>query len=273
MTDLRQYTKVFLKEFIDLYKSHPALWQIKNKDYRNREKKAAAYEVLINKCREVEPDCDKDTVVKKINSLRTCYRKEFKKVQRSLKAGATGEEVYKPKLWYFDLLSFINEDSLLSSDSYFYLDEDVTNDFFGGQCDPLTSQSESLSESGRSSPAMFTPSNTSAQKKRKRDEPAESFTERLDEDEFDLLGKIYANKLRKLEKTQRIYAEKIINDTLFEAELGNLNRQCFLVTGDSRRFRSHTNTEIDLKSECPDSDPADTCFVDCVTTGIQQLNR
>ncbi|EEZ99902.1 uncharacterized protein LOC655346 [Tribolium castaneum] len=252
MTDLRQYTKVFLKEFIDLYKSHPSLWQIKNKDYRDRTKKAAAYEVLINKCREVEPECDKDTVVKKINSLRTCYRKEFKKVQRSVKAG--GE--YKPKLWYFDLLSFLNEDSLLSgNDSYFYLDEDATNDFFGGH-DPLTSQSESLSESGPSSPAMF------SKNKRKRDEPAEaSFMQRLEEDEFDLLGKIYASKLRKLEKAQRIYAEKIINDALFEAELGNLNRQWRLVTGDSN-FRSHTNTEIDLKSEYPDSDPADTSFVD-----------
>jgi hypothetical protein len=126
MTDLRQYTKKFIVEFIHLYKSHPTLWQIKNKDYRDKTKKAAAYEILIKKCREVEPDCDKDTVVKKINSLRTCYRKEFKKVQRSITAGDA--EVYKPKLWYYDLLMFLNDSSALSSDSVFYMDEEATND-------------------------------------------------------------------------------------------------------------------------------------------------
>jgi hypothetical protein len=126
MTDLRQYTKKFIVEFIHLYKSHPTLWQIKNKDYRDKTKKAAAYEILIKKCREVEPDCDKDTVVKKINSLRTCYRKEFKKVQRSITAGDA--EVYKPKLWYYDMLMFLNDSSALSSDSVFYMDEEATND-------------------------------------------------------------------------------------------------------------------------------------------------
>ena len=130
MTDLRQYTKKFLIEFIEVYKAHPALWQIRNSAYRDKAKKAAAYELLVNKCREVEPDCDKDTIVRKINSLRTCYRKEFKKVQRSLRAGAG--EVYKPKLWYYDLLSFLNDDrddeTLSSGDSFYFLDEDATND-------------------------------------------------------------------------------------------------------------------------------------------------
>ncbi|RZB40369.1 uncharacterized protein BDFB_005149 [Asbolus verrucosus] len=265
MTDLRQYTKKFLVEFIDLYKSHPTLWQIKNKEYRDKAKKAAAYELLVNKCREVEPDCDKDTVVKKINSLRTCYRKELKKVQRSLRAG-TGE-VYKPKLWYYDLLSFLNEDTFLSGDSFFYLDEDVTSDFFGVQSDPLTSQSESLSESARSSPtSMFVPSEAPKNKRARREGAGEAFIgQRGEEDEFDLLGKIYANKLRHLEKNQRIYAEKIINDTLFEAQLGNLSRRCRLVAdgpGREREFHQQTSTEIDLKPEYPDSDPADTSYID-----------
>lgn len=44
----------------------------------------------------------------------------------------------------------------------------------------------------------------------------------LKEDRFDIFGKNVAVKLRDLPKDQRLIAEKIINDTLFQAEMGNL---------------------------------------------------
>lgn len=47
------------------------------------------------------------------------------------------------------------------------------------------------------------------------------------EDRYDLMGKTIAIKLRALEKTQRLIAEKIINDTLFEAEMGHLNHDSY----------------------------------------------
>lgn len=127
--DLRHYSKCFIKEFIELYQSQPSLWQMNNQNYRNRAKKAAAYQILINKCKEIEPNCDKETIVRKINSLRTCYRKEFRKVKRAQRSG----ELYKPRLWYYDLLSFLNDDPHLTGkqgdeDSYIYLEEDATNE-------------------------------------------------------------------------------------------------------------------------------------------------
>lgn len=42
------------------------------------------------------------------------------------------------------------------------------------------------------------------------------------EDKHDVFGKNVAHKLRGLDNLQRIMAEKIINDALFEAEMGNL---------------------------------------------------
>lgn len=51
-------------------------------------------------------------VTKKINSLRTSYRKERNKVLESIKCGV--EPVYVPTLWYFSQLNFLeNEDSPL----------------------------------------------------------------------------------------------------------------------------------------------------------------
>jgi len=43
------------------------------------------------------------------------------------------------------------------------------------------------------------------------------------EDEFDAIGHNVASKLRSLEHTQRIIAEKLISEVLFNAQLNNLN--------------------------------------------------
>ncbi|XP_023311338.1 uncharacterized protein LOC108911915 [Anoplophora glabripennis] len=45
---------------------------------------------------------------------------------------------------------------------------------------------------------------------------------RLEEDRFDIIGKTIAVKLRRLPKEQMLIAEKIVSDTLFQAEMGHL---------------------------------------------------
>lgn len=58
---------------------------------------------------QVEPDANRDMVTKKINSLRSSYRKEKKKVQDSERSGACADDVYKPSLWYYNLLIFLDD--------------------------------------------------------------------------------------------------------------------------------------------------------------------
>lgn len=108
MTDLRHWTHEFFAEFIELYQSFPCLWQVKSKDYSNRDKKNQAYIALVNKYKEVNPEATKELVTRKINSFRTVHRKESAKIKASMRSGAGTEEIYKPSLWYFDLLSFLN---------------------------------------------------------------------------------------------------------------------------------------------------------------------
>lgn len=68
---------------------------------------------------------------------------------------------------------------------------------------------------------------TQAGKKHRRDSS---------EDEHDIFGRYVAIRLRNLPKCQRIYLEKIINDAIFEAELGNLSRSTFInQIGESRK--------------------------------------
>lgn len=44
------------------------------------------------------------------------------------------------------------------------------------------------------------------------------------EDEFDVIGKNVAHKLRTFPKEIKIVAEKLINDIFFECEMGNINK-------------------------------------------------
>lgn len=50
------------------------------------------------------------------------------------------------------------------------------------------------------------------------------------EDEFSIVGKNIAAKLRKLSKETKIYTEKLINDLLFQAELGKVNEHTKIIT-------------------------------------------
>lgn len=107
----------FIPEFIEVYRSLPALWDVKCKDYTNRGKKNEQYDVLIEKYRENVPDADKQEVIKKINSSRTNFRKELKRIQDAEKSGAGAEDV-EPSLWYFEEMRFLqNQEAPTASTS------------------------------------------------------------------------------------------------------------------------------------------------------------
>lgn len=105
----KQTPREFLIEFIELYRSFTCLWLVKSKEYSDRNKKDLAYIELVKKFKEFDPSADRNTVVKKINALRTVYKKELLKVKSSEKSGAGADDIYKPSLWYFDRLHFLND--------------------------------------------------------------------------------------------------------------------------------------------------------------------
>lgn len=96
-----------LLHFIEAYRSLPELWDIECPSYSNRIKKSATYDVLIEKLKPMEPDAVRDSVVRKINNLRSTFRKELKKVNDSKRSGAGSDDIYVPSLWYFNNLMFL----------------------------------------------------------------------------------------------------------------------------------------------------------------------
>ncbi|XP_069601851.1 uncharacterized protein [Ranitomeya imitator] len=101
----------FIREFLEIYQSFPCLWKIKSPEYSNREKRKAGYSKLIEfyNLHAPEEQATEAVVKKKIQALRTVWRKELNKVLHTSKSGASTEEVYVPKLWYFDHLNFLRD--------------------------------------------------------------------------------------------------------------------------------------------------------------------
>jgi hypothetical protein len=93
--------------FIEVYRSLPELWDTENRHYSNRVKKAVAYDNLIEKLKVLEPDASRGSVVKKINTLRSTFRKELKKVNNSKRSGTSANNLYIPSLWYYNELLFL----------------------------------------------------------------------------------------------------------------------------------------------------------------------
>lgn len=100
----------FLTQFIDMYRELPCLWMVKSKDYYNRNKRQEALDKLMELCKEVCPSPTRDYVCKKIANLRTVFKKELNKIRTSQKSGAGTDEVYVPRLWYYDSLLFLTEE-------------------------------------------------------------------------------------------------------------------------------------------------------------------
>jgi hypothetical protein len=78
MNDMRTWYTQFITEFIEIYKSFPCLYDIKIKEYSNKQLKNTAYGKLVDKLKEVDASATKNSVVKKISNMPSSYRKELK---------------------------------------------------------------------------------------------------------------------------------------------------------------------------------------------------
>ncbi|CAH1982301.1 unnamed protein product, partial [Acanthoscelides obtectus] len=85
------------------------LWDVKSKDYANKMKRNMSYDILFTKFKEVCPEGTRETMKKKINNIRTSFRREMKKVEDSKRTGSGADAIYEPSLWYYDLLLFTAE--------------------------------------------------------------------------------------------------------------------------------------------------------------------
>ncbi|XP_045761834.1 uncharacterized protein LOC123865057 [Maniola jurtina] len=280
-----QTNREWLEEFIELYRSEPCLWNTKGKEYHNRELKRSAYTKLIEKLKIIDPSADKDAVVKKINNIRSTYKKERKKIADSKKSGAGTQEVYKPKLWYYSMLLFLDDQveprhSCSNMDDESTDNEEIESEAQSSLAAQSTSQSspaaQSTSESSpaaqstsqsptatQSTPETRSIANTSFNRscsKRNANEILTTEVLQSVQNHFkrpaisNEFGANVAAKLRDLTKHQRILAEKIINETLFLAEMENLTISHQVTDSTSVRFTNYSYNVPSPVSHTPSPD-------------------
>ena len=124
-TDVKTVNRELLTEFILEYQNQPVLWRIKNKEYHDRAKRKAAYDILLTKYRLIDVNADNNTIVKKINSFRSNVRKEKKKIDHSRRSGIGTDEEYKPSLWYYQLFAFLGDQETPRGSLSNYEDKEV----------------------------------------------------------------------------------------------------------------------------------------------------
>lgn len=95
--------RAFWTEFFALYESLPALWDLSNPLYKDRQSKTHGYEMLVMKMREIDPHACREDVLRKINIFRTNYRRECTRIKASNEMGKR----YNTSLWYFHMLDFL----------------------------------------------------------------------------------------------------------------------------------------------------------------------
>ncbi|KAG5881969.1 hypothetical protein JTB14_006007 [Gonioctena quinquepunctata] len=250
MSDLRQCTRQFLREFIELYKTFPCLWQVKSAEYSDRNKKSQAYEILIEKYREIDEAANKETVQKKINSLRTVYKKERAKIIQSTKSGAGEDDIYKPSLWYFSLLEFLSDQdqirkstNTIDDETYEESEKEYNSEDqnFPATPSPGPSASTPISDTTSSRTTHLGTLNRKKKVSSNNNETAEVMTKiskRLDsfqEDSHDRYGKHVADRLRAVHPDQVKFAMKLISDVLYEADLLSLDRHSKIVAGECQQ--------------------------------------
>ncbi|KAK3880890.1 hypothetical protein Pcinc_014650 [Petrolisthes cinctipes] len=227
--------------------------KIKSKEYSDREAKAAAYSVLIEKLKQKDTSANRETVTKKINAMRSSFRKEVKKVTASRRSGAAADDIYQPRLWYYNLLLFL-QDQEVGRDSVTNVNEvrpgpaDTHMATLDGGTAGLLEEPSHESQASSVEPHIPLPTGS---RKRARPDPSDALlsviTERIQstrhEDEWDLLGRTVACKLRRMHDDQRVIAERLVNEVMYHGLLKNLSANS---TIGIRTQLTHTVTVADV---------------------------
>jgi len=109
MNDNNISEKEFLLQFISIYRDMPMLWRIKSKEYMDKHKRINAIKKLTELLKVSRRNITEEDVKKKINILRTTFKRENNKVKKSMVSGSGTDEVYVPSLWYYKELEFLQD--------------------------------------------------------------------------------------------------------------------------------------------------------------------
>jgi len=98
-------------KYVELYKEHECLWNMNSILYKRKDARQSALEEIVRKMG-LENFTIEDAK-HKIKSLRATYQQESHKIDKSLSSGAGLEDVYKPSMKWFTLMTEVMKSGVL----------------------------------------------------------------------------------------------------------------------------------------------------------------
>jgi len=95
--------KISLREFIEIYEILPEIWDPEDPFYKSKEKRNLALDNVVIVFNKIKPNATQSDVRKKINILRSNYRKELKEI---LASKSSKDDVNELLSWKFHSLKF-----------------------------------------------------------------------------------------------------------------------------------------------------------------------
>ncbi|XP_049792731.1 uncharacterized protein LOC126201295 [Schistocerca nitens] len=222
--------------FLDIYAMHRCLWDFNDADYKNKQQRAAALEAIL---RDLNMDgLTMSELQTKIHSIRNTYTNELRKMEASKSSSCGTDRIYKTKIPWFELADSFLREIVYKRKNYTNLDLLCDKD----RKFPLRSEAAAhkkvvpvhtpgLTSSEQTSSSSFAASSKKVMMAPQSHDRFIMPTRYLEaeDDEFLTLARGYAVKLRKLTPQQLMFADKVINDTLLDAQMGLLTRGSYVV--------------------------------------------
>ncbi|XP_037945450.1 uncharacterized protein LOC119677948 [Teleopsis dalmanni] len=202
------------REFFDTYASLSELWlPSKREKKKSREK---AWKVLLKKYEAVDPKADESRLKQRVASIRFCYKRELKKVQKSLLKAVTEDDIYSPNLWYYDKLEFLKD----------YLGTRSTNSHKSEIKEQIdeTSFTDSDSMPNLSIPDPYSSCREETINIVPKDNAITCAEQYKQMDDADFYASCWARSFSKLSTLQQIYAKQAIDEILIRGQLQQLTQ-------------------------------------------------
>ncbi|PIO12042.1 hypothetical protein AB205_0028210, partial [Aquarana catesbeiana] len=223
----------FLPQFIEMYRDLTCLWKVRSKDYSDRQKRKEAYTKLVELCTVVYAKADISYVTKKIANLRTIFKKELNKINESKRSGAGADEVYVPRLWYFESLRFLTdqEEARPSVSSLDSISENISGDEEDGTFNEMADSQDLF---GSETQTVTSPPVSITKKRKTKQDATGNFLLQASaalyqkKDECDDLGAFAAKKMRRMSEDQKQLLEPLLIQLLNKGLRGELTTNTHL---------------------------------------------
>ncbi|XP_058460238.1 uncharacterized protein LOC131435947 [Malaya genurostris] len=219
----RQY--FVMRNFIAAYESLPELWNPSDPMYTNRKARINGLEKLAIIYRDWKPRAKQEDVKRKINTLRSNYWKLWKKVEQSKLTALNENDVYQPTSWVFHALRFLGD-----------LDQPVENTKISAENTQILKEApDEIATTEHITPVRKRKQFRKRIIKSVNPLKTSQWQKDLHDSSWDLptVARVWGEKLIDLDPQQRLFAEKAINDILFEANMGCLHRNSVKINEDS----------------------------------------